>query len=220
MSNKNLSEIDGLVHPELVGVEVVDESGGDISRGDVILKGALAAGAVYGTFMVGPFVRSAFAMGGGTSDVDILNFALTLEYLESTFYEEAMKKVKASGELKPLIKMLAGDEKQHVEALEGTIKKLGGKPVAKPTFNFEYSGTSGFLKLAETFENVGVGAYNGAAPAIKSKEVLAAAGSIVQVEARHAAAIALQNGMEPAPEAFDKALEEKEVLKDVEPFIA
>jgi len=219
MSHKNLSEVDGLVHPELVGVEVVDESGGDISRGDVILKGALAAGAVYGAFMVGPFVRSAFA-AGGTSDVDILNFALTLEYLESTFYEEAKKKVKASGELKPLISLLASDEKQHVEALEGTIKKLGGKPVAMPTFNFEYSGTSGFLKLAETFENVGVGAYNGAAPSIKSKEVLGAAGSIVQVEARHAAAIALQNGKEPAPEAFDKALEEKEVLKDVEPFIA
>jgi hypothetical protein len=73
--------------------------------------------------------------------------------------------------------------------------KLGGKPVAKPTFNFEYDGTSGFLKLAETFENVGVGAYNGAAPGIKSKEVLAAAGSIVQVEAPHAAAIALLNGI-------------------------
>jgi Ferritin-like domain len=219
MSNKKLSEVDGLVHPELVGVEVVDESGGDISRGDVILKGALAAGAVYGTFMVAPFVRSAFA-AGGTSDVDILNFALTLEYLESAFYEEAKMKVKASGELKPLISLLASDEKMHVEALEGTIKKLGGKPVAKPTFNFEYSGTSGFLKLAETFENVGVGAYNGAAPGIKSKEVLGAAGSIVQVEARHAAAIALQNGQEPAPEAFDKALEEKEVLKAVEPFIA
>src|ERR1700761_1301436 len=196
MSNKNLSEIDGLVHPELVGVEVVEESGGDISRGDVILKGALAAGAVFGTFMVGPFVRSEVAMGG-SSDVDILNFALTLEYLESTFYEEAMKKVKASGELKQLLPLLASDEKQHVEALEGTIKKLGGKPVAKPTFNFEYSGTSGFLKLAETVENVGVGAYNGAAPGIKSKEVPGAAGSIAQVEARHAAAIALQNGQEP-----------------------
>lgn len=219
MSNKKLSEVDGLVHPELVGIEVVDESGGDISRGDVILKGAVAAAAVYGTFMVAPFVKSAFAMGG-TSDVDILNFALTLEYLESSFYEEAMTKVKASGELKSLLKLLASDEKMHVEALEGTIKKLGGKPVAKPTFNFEYSGTSGFLKLAETFENVGVGAYNGAAPGIKSKEVLGAAGSIVQVEARHAAAIALQNGQEPAPEAFDKALEEKEVLKAVEPFIA
>jgi rubrerythrin len=220
MSNRKLADVEGLAQPELAGVEIVDESGGDLSRSDVIVKGALAAGAVYGAFMVGPFVRNAFAMGGGTSDVDILNFALTLEYLESTFYEEAKKKVKASGELKSLISLLASDEKQHVEALEGTIKKLGGKPVSKPTFNFEYSGTKGFLKLAETFENTGVSAYNGAAPSIKSKEVLGAAGSIVQVEARHAAAIALQNGMEPAPDAFDPALEEKEVLKAVEPFIS
>jgi hypothetical protein len=208
------------VNPELAGVTIVDESGGDISRSEVILKGALTAGAIYGTFMVAPFVRSAFAMGGGTSDVDILNFALTLEYLESTFYEEAMKKVKATGELKKLLPLLAMDEKQHVEALEGTIKKLGGKPVAKPTFDFEYSGTSGFLKLAETFENTGVGAYNGAAPSIKSKEVLGAAGAIVQVEGRHAAAISLLNGKEPAPAAFDTPLEEKAVLKAVEPFIA
>ncbi len=69
------------------------------------------------------------------------------------------------------------------------------------------------------FENTGVGAYNGAAPSIKSKEVLGAAGSIVQIEARHAAAIALQNGAEPAPSAFDAPLEEKAVLKAVEPFI-
>jgi rubrerythrin len=220
MSQEKQADIEGLVHPELAGVEIVDESGGDLSRSDVILKGALAAGAVYGTFMVAPFVRSAFAMGGGTSDVDILNFALTLEYLESAFYEEAMKKVKATRELKALLPLLASDEKQHVATLKGTVEKLGGKPVAKPTFDFEYSGTSGFLKLAETFENTGVGAYNGAAPQVKSKEVLAAAGSIVQVEARHAAAIALQNGQEPSPSAFDAPLEEKAVLKAVEPFIA
>jgi hypothetical protein len=220
MSHQKLADVEGLVHPELAGVEIVEESGGDISRSDVLLKGALAAGAVYGTFMVTPFVRGAFAMGGGTTDVDILNFALTLEYLESAFYEEAKKKVKASGELKQLIPLLASDEKQHVEALEATIKKLGGKPVSKPMFNFEYSGTSGFLKLAETFENTGVSAYNGAGPSIKSKDVLGAAGSIVQVEARHAAAIALQNGQEPAPAAFDEPLTEKQVLKAVEPFIA
>jgi len=219
MTQQKLADVEGLAHPELAAVEVADESGGDLSRGDVILKGALAAGAVYGTFMVAPFVRSAFA-AGGTSDVDILNFALTLEYLESTFYEEAMKKVKASGELKKLLPLLASDEKQHVEALAGTIKKLGGKPVSKPTFNFEYSGTAGFLKLAETFEDTGVSAYNGAAPMIQSKEVLGAAGSIVQVEARHAAAIRLQNGQEPAPSAFDSPLTEKQVLKAVEPFIA
>jgi hypothetical protein len=219
MTEQKMAEVEGLVHPELAGVTVEDESGGDISRSEVILKGALAAGAVYGTLMVAPFVRSAFAMGG-TSDVDILNFALTLEYLESTFYEEAKKRVKASGELKKLLPLLASDEKQHVEALEGTIKKLGGKPVAEPKFNFEYNGTSEFLKLAETFENTGVSAYNGAGPAIKSKEVLGAAGSIVQVEARHAAAIALQNKQEPAPSAFDPSLQEKQVLKAVEPFIA
>jgi rubrerythrin len=219
MSHEKLADIEGLAQPELAGVEVIEESGGDISRSDVLLKGVLAAGAVYGTFMVAPFVRSAFAMGG-SSDVDILNFALTLEYLESTFYEEAKKRVKASGELKSLISLLASDEKQHVEALKGTIEKLGGKPVKEPKFDFEYSGTSGFLKLAETFENTGVSAYNGAAPSIKSKEVLGAAGSIVQVEARHAAAIALQNGQEPSPSAFDAPLDEKEVLKAVEPFIA
>src|ERR1700761_9195989 len=137
---EKLAVVDGLAHPELAGVTIVDESGGDMSRSDVILKGALAAGAVYGTFMVAPFVKSAFAMGSGNSDVDILNFALTLEYLESAFYEEALKKVKASGELKKLLPLLASDEKQHVEALEGTIRKLGGKPVSKPKLNFEYNG--------------------------------------------------------------------------------
>ena len=143
--------------------------------------------------MVGPYVRSALAMSGG-SDVDILNFALTLEYLESTFYAEAKKRAKPSGELKGLVDLIASDEQQHVEALTATIKKLGGKPVAEPKFDFAYNDTAGFLKLAQTFEDTGVSAYNGAGPMIKSKEVLAAAGGIVQVEARHAAAIRLQNG--------------------------
>jgi rubrerythrin len=207
-----------LVHPELATVEVVEDSG-DLSRSEVILKGALAAGAVYGTLMVGPYVRKALAMGGG-GDVEILNFALTLEYLESTFYKEAKTRAKAKGELKSLISLLAEDEDQHVEALTATIKKLGGKPVAEPKFDFEYSDPKSFLKLAQTFEDTGVSAYNGAAPMIKSKEVLGAAGSIVQVEARHAAAIRIQNEQEPAPDAFDPSLDEKQVLKAVEPFIA
>jgi len=213
MTNKNQ-----FAAPELTGVSV-DEDSEDLSRSEVLLKGALAAGAVYGTLAVGPFVRKALgAMGGG--DVDILNFALTLEYLEAKFYEEAKSRAKASGELKSLVNLLASDEQQHVEALTATIKQLGGKPVAEPKFDFSYSGTSGFLKLAQTFEDTGVSAYNGAAPMIKSKEVLAAAGGIVQVEARHAAAIRLQNKEEPAPEAFDPPLSEAKVLKAVEPFLA
>jgi serine-rich repeat adhesion-like glycoprotein len=207
-----------LANPELADVRV-DEDSEDLSRSEVLLKGALAAGAVYGTLAVGPFVRRALAMSGG-GDVDILNFALTLEYLESTFYAEAKRRAGASGELKSLIELLAKDEQEHVEALAGTIKKLGGKPVAKPKFDFPYNNTAGFLKLAQTFEDTGVSAYNGAAPMIKSKEVLTAAGSIVQVEARHAAAIRLQNKEEPAPAGFDEPLDEKQVLKAVEPFIA
>ncbi|HEU4599259.1 MAG TPA: ferritin-like domain-containing protein [Solirubrobacterales bacterium] len=189
------------------------------TRSEVLAKGALAVGSLYGAAMVGPYVSRALAKSGG-GDIEILNFALTLEYLEAKFYEEAKTRAKPSGELKKLVDLLAEDEQQHVEALTATIKQLGGKPVAMPRFDFEYGDTGGFLELAQTFEDTGVSAYNGAAPAIKSKEVLAAAGGIVQVEARHAAAIRLQNAAEPAPDAFDKPLSEKQVLEAVEPFIA
>jgi rubrerythrin len=207
-----------LAQPELADV-YIDVDSDDLSRSEVILKGALAAGAVYGAVMVGPFVGRALAMSE-SGDVGILNFALTLEYLESTFYREAKTRAKASGDLKSLIELVGRDEDEHVGALTETIKKLGGKPVAEPKFDFPYSNAAGFLKLAQTFEDTGVSAYNGAAPQIKSKEVLEAAGSIVQVEARHAAAIRLQNGEEPSPVAFDPALPEAKVLKAVEPFIA
>jgi serine-rich repeat adhesion-like glycoprotein len=212
MNDQNLAQ------PELAAVQVEVADSEDLSRSEVILKGALAAGAIYGAAMVGPFVGRALAMSE-SGDVGILNFALTLEYLESAFYKEAKSRAKASGDLKSLIDTIARDEDEHVGALTETVKKLGGKPVAEPKFDFPYSGTSGFLKLAQTFEDTGVSAYNGAAPGIKSKEVLEAAGSIVQVEARHAAAIALQNGAEPSPLAFDPALSEAKVLKAVEPFI-
>jgi serine-rich repeat adhesion-like glycoprotein len=203
--------------PALADVHV-DANDGDLSRGDVILKGALAVGALYGAASVAPFVSRALAASGG-GDVGILNFALTLEYLEASFYEEAKRRAGASGELKSLIDLVARDEEEHVGALTETIKKLGGKPVAEPKFDFPYSDTAEFLELAQTFEDTGVSAYNGAAPQIKSKEVLGAAGSIVQVEARHAAAIRLQNEAEPSPEAFDPTLSKPQVLKAVEPFI-
>lgn len=208
---------DEMANPELAGVKIT-APGDDLNRSELILKGALAAGAVYGTLMVGPFVRKALAKTG--DDVEIVNFALTLEYLEAAFYEEAKTRAMAKGDLKSLINLLAEDEKQHVEALKATVKQLGGKPVAEPEFEFPYSDTAGFLELARTFEDTGVSAYNGAAPAIKSKEVLGAAGTIVQVEARHAAAIRLQNSEMPSPEAFDPTLDEAQVLKAVEPFIS
>jgi len=101
----------------------------------------------------------------------------------------------------------------------GAIRGLGGKPAKKPTASFPKGGQKAFLKLAQTLEDTGVSAYNGAAPKIQSKEVLAAAGAIVQVEARHAASIRLLNGEDPAPVAFDQTMKKPQVLRAVKPFI-
>jgi hypothetical protein len=199
-------------HPELAAVEVHG-----MSRGAFIARGALATGALYGTGAVGSFVSQAFAQGGG--DVDILNFALTLEYLEAAFYAEALSKANLSGEAKKLAREIGDHEKQHVDALTGAIKKAGGKPVKAPQATFPLKDQASFLKLAETFEDTGVAAYDGAAPMIQSKDVLAAAGSIVQVEARHAAAIRFLKGDNPTRGAFEPTLKKGQVLKAVMPFI-
>ena len=198
--------------PELAAVEVEG-----ISRQAFLVRGALAAGAVYGTTMVSPFVRNAFA-ADGMGDIDILNFALTLEYLEADFYRRG-RKLGLSSEVAKIAKSFGDAEQQHVDALASTIKKLGGKPVTSPKFTFPMKDEKSFLKLAQTLEDTGVSAYNGAGPAITSKEVLAAAGSIVQIEARHAAVIRLLRGNVPAPDAFDASLNTKQVLAAVKPLI-
>ena len=192
-----------------------------VTREAFIVRGAVAAGSVYGIGAVGPFVRQALAQDGG-GDVDVLNFALTLEYLEAAFYTQALKQVGGmSAEVKALAGEIRDNENEHVTALMGTVKDLGGKPVEAPGVDFgdAFASEKSFLKLAQTFEDTGVSAYNGAAPAIESTEVLAAAGSIVQVEARHAAAIRMLNGEPIADSGFDKALEQQEVLDAVKPFV-
>lgn len=199
---------------DLGGIEV-----GGMTRSSFLLRGALAAGALYGAGAVTPFVASALAEGGG-GDAEILNFALTLEHLESDFYNVKGKAIGLTGRAKSYSRMFGEHEADHVKALTAVIKQMGGTPAAKPTFVFPASSQSSFLKLASVLENTGVGAYNGAAPSIKDKEVLAAAGSIVQVEARHAAAINLLLGTSPTPnQGFDRPLSKSEVLAKVEPLI-
>jgi hypothetical protein len=196
-----------LKSPELSAVEVHG-----LTRASFVLRGALATGAAYGAGAVTPFVRSAFA-ASTASDVDILNFALTLEYLESDFYLQKGKAVGLSGEAKSLAAMFGGQEAEHVNALMIAIKNSGGIPIKKPTFVFPVSDQAGFLKLAYILENVGVGAYNGAAPSITHTPILEAAGSIVQVEARHAAAIGLLLHESVTPTgAFDTPLTKAQVL--------
>ena len=190
------------------------------TRVQFLTRATLAAGAVYGAGAVTPFVRSALAAG---SDADVLNFALTLEYLEAGFYTAAVKQTKGlSSEVMKLAKELRDNETAHVDALRTAIKGAGAMPVDKPKANFgnAFSSEATFLKTANTFEDTGVSAYNGAAPLIKSTDVLAAAGSIVQVEARHAALIRLQRDKPPAPKAFDTASTKTQVLAAVKPFLA
>jgi hypothetical protein len=203
-----------LAHPELAAFEVHG-----MTRASFMLRGALAAGAVYGTTAVAPFVSQALAETGG-GDAEILNFALTLEYLESTFYTVKGKEVGLSGQAKSYAQQFGMEEEQHVAALMGAIKELGAKPVKKPTFVFPTTNEKSFLALASVLENTGVGAYNGAAPSLKSKTLLGVAGSIVQVEARHAAAIDLLVDRSPTPNGgFDLPLTKKQVLARVEPLI-
>jgi Ferritin-like domain len=203
-----------LANPELAAFEVHG-----MNRASFILRGALAAGAVYGTASVAPFVSQALAEGGG-GDAEILNFALTLEYLETDFYTVKGKTVNLSGEAKEYADQFGKQEEQHVEALTAAIKSLGGAPVAKPTFVFPATDEKSFLALASVLENTGVGAYNGAGPMLKSKAVLASAGSIVQIEARHAAAINLLIEKSPTPnQGFDVPITKAKVLSAVKPLI-
>jgi hypothetical protein len=192
-----------------------------MTREAFLLRSTVAAAAAYGTMSATGLVGKALAQSGG-GDVDILNYALTLEYLESTFYTMGVKQVSGlSSDEKTLAKRLRDDEDAHVDALTATIRKLGGKPAAKPTFDFggAFGSRAAFLKTANTLEDTGVSAYNGAATSISSAEVLAAAGGIVQIEARHAALIRLARDRTPAPAAFDKASSMEKVLAAVGPFV-
>ncbi len=208
-----------MTSPDLIGPELDAVEVHGISRASFILRGALATGAAFGATAVAPYVSSALAADGST-DVDILNFALTLEYLESDFYQVKGKSVGLSGEAKSLAASFGAEESEHVAALTKAITASGGKPVKQPMFSFPVKNQASFLKLAYVLENTGVGAYNGAGPALKDKALLAAAGSIVQIEARHAASIGLLTNEPLTPNgAFDKPLTMKQVLAKAGPLI-
>ena len=205
-----------LAAPELAAVE----SKG-LTREAFIMRSAVAAGSVYGLSTVAPFISQAMAQEGD-GDAEILNFALTLEYLEAAFYTQALKDTQGlSGEAKKIATTLRDNENEHVDALKAAVTDLGGKPVKAPGVDFgkAFANEASFLKTAQTFEDLGVSAYNGAATQIESPEVLGSAGSIVQVEARHAAAIRSLRKEPITDGAFDKPLEMDAVLKAAKPFI-
>ena len=180
---------------------------------------AAGAGAAAGSVLLS---RKASAQGAG-ADVDIANFALTLEYLEAEFYSLALDAGVLSGDALGVVENLASHESQHVDAIIGLLEGTGATPVEKPEFTFPagtFSSQGAILDLAATFEPVGVGAYLGAAPMIQSPDILAAAGSIAGVEGEHVVAVNWLLGVVPyANEAFPAAMTQDEVLAAVSPFI-
>jgi rubrerythrin len=157
----------------------------------------------------------------GKGDIGIVGYALTLEYLEADFYEQAAASGKLKGKVLAVAKQFGEEEMEHVVALEGALKKAGAKLPAKPKGKFPLDSQDAILKLAATVENLGAAAYLGQAGRIKDKEILAAALSIHSIEARHAAVLNSVTGETITPDgAFAAPADAAAVLAKVKPFIA
>ena len=196
----NLDEVDtdGAIR------EAADDVSGD-TRLSFLKKAGLAGGAAMGGGAVLSILApSALAASGhgrppgvfGKGDVGILNYALTLEYLEAAFYNGATAaNLPLSAQAAAFLKIVTKDENAHVAFLK---KHLGRKAAKEPKFDFKGANTNAemFMKTAEVLENTGVHAYSGQALNITTPAYVQAAVSILTIEARHASVIGLLN--EPA----------------------
>jgi rubrerythrin len=155
------------------------------------------------------------------SDVDIVQFALTLEHLEARMYQEMLATGILTGKERTYFESFGSHEAAHVDALVQALTQAGVEPVAaQESYNFPaFNNRGDILNFAQIAEETGVGAYQGAAALIDNKAYLAAAGSIVQVEARHAAIVNLLMGQKPVPQAFTPSLTVSEVLTIVNPVL-
>ena len=220
----NLSEVDvdGAVR------EAEDAVSGDTRLGFLKKAGVAGGAVVSGGAILSAFAPEAFGYTKvgrpprkfGTGDVGILNYALTLEYLEAAFYNGATAaNLPLSPQAASFLKVVTRDENAHVAFLK---KALGHKAVKSPAFEFGEANKNAekFMATSYALENTGVHAYLGQATNIKSDAYLAAAGSILTIEARHAAVIGLL--IEPAGEdiapfgPFDVPFTASKVLKAVE----
>jgi len=173
---------------------------------------------VLGGLAIGGLPELALGKRSARQDVEILNFALLLEYLESEFYVDAVSKGALSGDTLTFAQTVRDHELAHVDFLK---QALGSAARAKPEFDFKdtTSDAAKFRATAVVLEDTGVAAYDGQGPRLR-KKTLAAAAQIVSVEARHAAWIRRIVGAPlyanapddyPAPAALDAALTRKQV---------
>lgn len=215
---------------DIISLETLDQDGairegadavaGD-TRADLFRKAGIAGGSLLASgVLFGGLPALAAAKPSRKQDVAILNYALTLEYLEAAFYKEAVEQGRFSGLVGAFAKLVSAHETTHVAYLK---RALGSAAVKSPRFDFKDTTTdeAKFKATAFALENTGVKAYAGQATNIKQAAVVQAAVSILTIEARHAAAIAAILGNIPGKDgitpdgAFDKALSRAAILRAV-----
>ncbi|WP_114561165.1 ferritin-like domain-containing protein [Desertihabitans aurantiacus] len=187
------------------------------------LQTALVVGAGSSLAAAAAAMRDPRAVADATAnDLDILNYALTLEYLEAEFYTQGLGSGVLDGRDLELVEPIRDHEQAHVEAVTQTITDLGGEPVDKPSFMFPdgtFDDKDMFLTNASAFEELGVTAYHGQVPRIDDPDILAAAAAIAGVESRHAAVVADLLGENPFPAPFEKTMTMEQVLEQAGKFI-
>lgn len=195
--------------------------------GSVKLAGGAALAMSLTSIPGGFSIRSRVGAQELTSDLDVLNYALTLEHLEHAFYRDGIGLFDFGTDgfgqsINTNIAAIRDHEAAHVATLTDVITSLGGTPVAEQVYNFTdaYGSIDGFLTTAAALENTGVSAYDGAGQFLTNPDLLTAAGSIVAVEARHASYLNLITDESPFPGAFEMPLSKAKVLEIAGPFFA
>ena len=161
------------------------------------------------------------------TDLDVLNYALTLEHLEYEFYNQGLGKFDAASfkdagyadKVYPLFQQILAHEDTHVKTLTKVIESLNGTAVPPCEYDFKFTDVKGFVATSKALETTGVSAYIGATKRITDKTILTSAASILSVEARHAAFLNDISDTNPFPNAFDISLEDSEVVSIASQFI-
>jgi hypothetical protein len=196
-----------------------------LAGGGKLAAGGMLAAAMFG----GPVLRSVSALAQDsmpefTDDLDVLNYALTLEHLEFAFYRDGAGQFNFgvgpyNEDIGAWLMLVRDHEDEHVRTLTEVITNLGGTPAEEAVYDFGYTDANSFLMTAAALENTGVMAYDGAGAAIEDPGLLTAAGSIVAVEARHASYLNLITGEIPFPAAYETPATREEILAIAGPFI-